>query len=854
MALGGISVANSVEAEEPNNGGRFEQGGESRGPQAPADVETHGTVAESVTTRFRIPLRGADWHWAAYADVDPTTGDLDFDCQSETYDGHSGVDIGILDFVTQEEGRFVLAAASGTVLNTRDGYPDRETSGQGKPDNFIYVRHEDGSVSGYGHHKTWSTLVTSGQQVFEGQSLALVGSSGTSTAPHLHFGVYDENEIYQVLQDGPCSPGDRLWKEPVTHYSYFPTDLAINGLTSLSPSAHWLKERPPDILHYEQTSSTSVRYWFRYRYIKPGTTSRIVVRDPSGSVYTSWDKTHNVLQGMKADSFSWTMPATGSTGLWTVEHELNGVRVAERTFTYDGVSDQIPEAQGRTVVVAHGTAGAALHGSDADGGIKEFRLVSPPMNGRVVLEGPRQKYFRYVPATGFEGQDSFEFEVLDALDQSSLAETITLDVSPVMASTLHLEGDDDHIAVPDNGSLNLTQALTLEAWIRRTTGSAWHEVLFNRRVGFADDRTGFSFGLRASGPLRLQVGDGSNPTYAYSISPIPMHEWTHVAATWDGQHLRIYVNGKLDGPPVPFTGPINYGTFTFDTLLGRSDAGSPGDSFRGEIDEMRIWSEARSEAQLAETSPCELLTAPPPTLVGWWRMRSDALDASGHGNHGTLVGPGAYFLQEDGGVEFCASEDIDGDSIDDVADNCPLTPNVVQADGDGDGFGDACDLCPSIPGRVRADFDRDGVGDACDVCPFLADTDQLDSDGDGSGDLCDPAPSVAGSGVPVTPLTLTLAHDAGAGTTTLNWNADAVAESYQVVRGSPEMIRARFYGPCVSSGDPDPTDTTYVDGDEPAPGELFGYVIVGVGANGVQGLGGLDSEGRQRDMRAKDCL
>lgn len=61
--------------------------------------------------------------------------------------------------------------------------------------------------------------------------------------------------------------------------------------------------------------------------------------------------------------------------------------------------------------------------------------------------------------------------------------------------------------------------------------------------------------------------------------------------------------------------------------------------------------------------------------------------------------------------------DLDGDGIDDPADNCPETVNPSQADADGDGLGDACDSCPLTASAVRTDSDHDGIGDPCDLSP-----------------------------------------------------------------------------------------------------------------------------------------
>ena len=51
----------------------------------------------------------------------------------------------------------------------------------------VSIRHPDGNVSVYGHNQR--LLVTSGQNVEQGQQIAEMGSTGFSTGPHLHFEI-----------------------------------------------------------------------------------------------------------------------------------------------------------------------------------------------------------------------------------------------------------------------------------------------------------------------------------------------------------------------------------------------------------------------------------------------------------------------------------------------------------------------------------------------------------------------------------------------------------------------------------------------------------------------------------------
>ena len=81
-------------------------------------------------------------------------------------------------------------------------------------------------------------------------------------------------------------------------------------------------------------------------------------------------------------------------------------------------------------------------------------------------------------------------------------------------------------------------------------------------------------------------------------------------------------------------------------------------------------------------------------------------------------------------------DDIDGDGVLDVEDNCRYTANTDQADADGDGIGDACDLCQGTSDPSNLDSDHDGVGDACDNCIYW-NPDQADINSNGIGDVCE---------------------------------------------------------------------------------------------------------------------
>jgi len=107
----------------------------------------------------------------------PTQGNLTQ--RFNTY--HEGIDI------AGAVGTPIMAAASGTVIKA--GWDD---SGWGLG-NLIVIQHEAGTRTIYAHNSR--LLVSKGQQVIQGQAIALMGSTGNSTGAHLHFEVHPQGRV-----------------------------------------------------------------------------------------------------------------------------------------------------------------------------------------------------------------------------------------------------------------------------------------------------------------------------------------------------------------------------------------------------------------------------------------------------------------------------------------------------------------------------------------------------------------------------------------------------------------------------------------------------------------------------------
>jgi murein DD-endopeptidase MepM/ murein hydrolase activator NlpD len=104
------------------------------------------------------------------------------------YDGHDGYDYGLY----YEP---VAAAAGGTVMLAGWAVPSCHTCSSGLT---VEINHGNGLMSYYGHLS--QLKVVKGQYVSRGQVIAISGSTGTATGPHLHFG------IYYIDGNGPVDP------------------------------------------------------------------------------------------------------------------------------------------------------------------------------------------------------------------------------------------------------------------------------------------------------------------------------------------------------------------------------------------------------------------------------------------------------------------------------------------------------------------------------------------------------------------------------------------------------------------------------------------------------------------------
>lgn len=185
-----------------------------------------------------------------------------------------------------------------------------------------------------------------------------------------------------------------------------------------------------------------------------------------------------------------------------------------------------------------------------------------------------------------------------------------------------------YIRIPHSAALNPTTRFTFEAWVAVTDPGGCSSIAgksFTQAWWVGLCGTTLRSYLKGTPSLR----DGG---------VIPPGAWTHIAVVFNGTRRIHYVNGE-QVLNVPETGPLT--TSTSEMRIGSDVSFQKTPS--GALNEVRLWSIARTQAQIRQ-SINKTINGPLAGLVGVWRLNGNALDSSGAHRDGTQQGVGVGFL------------------------------------------------------------------------------------------------------------------------------------------------------------------------------------------------------------------
>lgn len=244
---------------------------------------------------FAFPVActlGQDCFIQNYVDRDATASWRDFTCGYLSYNDHRGTDIALPDRAAMQRGIAVIVAASGRVVGVRNNVPDAALGDVDAPDisdrecgNGVRLDHGGGWETQYCHLRRGSIVLRVGQQVEAGDTIGLIGLSGRTEFPHLHFQVERDRRVVdpfdaRIASEACGQPGPTLWSEPVAY--------ASGGLISSGFAAGEVAQRAIDADSAGATelpaNAPALTMWAWVFGVRAGDIHQFRIMRPDGSV------------------------------------------------------------------------------------------------------------------------------------------------------------------------------------------------------------------------------------------------------------------------------------------------------------------------------------------------------------------------------------------------------------------------------------------------------------------------------------------------------------------------------------------------------------------------------------------
>lgn len=193
-----------------------------------------------------------------------------------------------------------------------------------------------------------------------------------------------------------------------------------------------------------------------------------------------------------------------------------------------------------------------------------------------------------------------------------------LTAQPGAGYTLDYTGT-SYAQAPHSASLNPTTAMSVEAWIYPTSFglNQWLNTIVS-----TDAWTGPNgeegYVLRCGDNGKLSFNIASSTSWKEAVSPALMatNQWHHVAGTFNGSVLKVYLNG-VEVATTNFTGTIKASTQPL--RIGRMAEPTQNREFNGQIDEVRIWNKALTLTEIRDRM-CKKLAGNETGLIAYYRF------------------------------------------------------------------------------------------------------------------------------------------------------------------------------------------------------------------------------------------
>ena len=191
-------------------------------------------------------------------------------------------------------------------------------------------------------------------------------------------------------------------------------------------------------------------------------------------------------------------------------------------------------------------------------------------------------------------------------------------VNGQFGSALKFDGETTRVVIPSSDSLNVPEQVTVEAWIFPTE---LHDDInaVAQKWGDISNRRQYQLGaIGAEGTARFYVSHTGIDNQRPIGEEIPANKWTHLAGTFDGQTIRVFINGKLSAELESPGGLHQSDLDFFIGGYGPDEEYTKNRHFNGIIDEVRVSDVALTEDDLKQSMEGFAAVSPNEKLPTVW--------------------------------------------------------------------------------------------------------------------------------------------------------------------------------------------------------------------------------------------
>ena len=220
-------------------------------------------------------------------------------------------------------------------------------------------------------------------------------------------------------------------------------------------------------------------------------------------------------------------------------------------------------------------------------------------------------------------------------------------------NSLQFDGANDEVSIPGLAAYQATNALTVESWVKPGVAPADYDGFLSYAMDAGGTQAGFGFAFYLTGwKFFLKTTTNSINYASMAGAQMPVGQWSHMAATYDGSEVKLYRNGALVDS-ADAMGNVQWSGAPAEMVLGNFPKDGTGHFFEGNIDEVRLWNVVRTKDQIKASREINL-TGEETGLVGYWRIDEDSgastADSTAAANHASING--ATWSVQDSPIEF----------------------------------------------------------------------------------------------------------------------------------------------------------------------------------------------------------